>query len=837
MHKKLYLVGNAHLDPAWYWRWQEGYSEVKSTFAAALKRLEEYPDFVFTCSAAAYYKWLEEDEPDIFEKIKQYVKEGRWNIAGGWWVQSDCNMPGGETFARHSLYGQRYFKSRFGVIAKTGYNVDSFGHNANLPQILKKSGMANYTYRRPSQEEKAIKDSVFTWQSPDGSQVTAARLTYGYETRTVNILAERLKKTKEDAEELGIDLLCFYGVGNHGGGPTIDQLDYITGHIANGNSDNLKFANVDEYFDDIRNSGKELVIMSEDQQHHASGCYSAHSELKKKFRQAENNLIHAEKYAAFAGKDYKAKLDYLWETLLFNTFHDILCGCSIKAVCEDALHELGMVICESQKIANSAVQSISYKIDTLQNEKLVEAGRKLGQPVVVFNPHSWEAKIPVLLRTLPFRHNDEKIDGDEKIVALAVFDLQGNCLPMQHINGNLRGIMNTDGLFTATVPPMGYKLYYIKGVTAQMQEPSLTVRQLSDDVIPNTIRKVELGYIEMENEFLKVQIDRKTGGIIHLHDKEIGKEVFSSPAAIGLVIEDWENDTWAHGSFYFNEVVGKFNCDEIIIEENGPVRVAVKSKCSFGKSTLTQRFILYNDARSVQVETQIDWNEKHKMLKLVFPIQVENPFNTYQIPYSHIHKECTGEEQVAIGWFDITGENQDETYGVTVTSDCKYSFSAQQNEIRMTSVRSAAFADHGGIRNAKLDHDYLDMGTHSFTYSIWPHAGKVNPSFAEKRAAEQNTQYEIVNESYHEGWRKDKDSFAGVSCENIIIAAVKQAEEKDGYIIRAYEVDGRAVTCQINTCFFGKSISVDFAPYEIKTIYIHDDGTFQFTDFLEDCHD
>lgn len=147
--EKFHLIANAHLDPVWQWRVPEGLSLVKSTFRSALDRMNEFPDYTFTSACASYYKWIKLNEPEMFEEIKQRVKEGRWAIVGGMWVQPDCNIPSGEAFCRHMLYSQKFFKENFGFIVKTGYNVDSFGHNGMLPQLLKKSGIDNYIYQRP----------------------------------------------------------------------------------------------------------------------------------------------------------------------------------------------------------------------------------------------------------------------------------------------------------------------------------------------------------------------------------------------------------------------------------------------------------------------------------------------------------------------------------------------------------------------------------------------------------------------------------------------------------------------------------------------------------------
>ena len=228
---KIHLIGNAHLDPAWLWRWTEGFAEIKATFQSALDRLAEFPEFVFTCAAASYYQWVEENAPEMFAAIRRRVAEGRWIIAGGWWVQPDCNIPCGESFVRHGLYSQRYFREKFGVIAQVGYNVDSFGHNGMLPQILQKSGMDSYVFSRPGDDEKELPGHVFWWESPDGSRVLAFKIPFSYgqwvpweETRPGDAEARKLQETLKLAADEQIAFMNFYGVGNHGGGPTIASL-------------------------------------------------------------------------------------------------------------------------------------------------------------------------------------------------------------------------------------------------------------------------------------------------------------------------------------------------------------------------------------------------------------------------------------------------------------------------------------------------------------------------------------------------------------------------------------------------------------------------------------
>src|SRR5215213_5171883 len=178
--KTLHMIGNAHIDPVWLWQWQEGFHEVKATFRSALDRMKQYDDFIFVASSAAFYEWVEKSDPAMFAEIQQRVREGRWQVVGGWWIEPDCNIPSGESFVRHGLYGQRYFREKFGVMARVGFNVDSFGHAGTLPQILLKSGIPYYTFLRPMPHEKSMPSRLFWWEADDGSRVLTFRIPFEY---------------------------------------------------------------------------------------------------------------------------------------------------------------------------------------------------------------------------------------------------------------------------------------------------------------------------------------------------------------------------------------------------------------------------------------------------------------------------------------------------------------------------------------------------------------------------------------------------------------------------------------------------------------------------------
>lgn len=284
--KQLYMIGNSHIDPVWFWEWEEGMQEVKATYQSALDRMREFDEYKFTSTSTAFFQWIEKLLPDLLEEIRQRVLEGRWEITGGWFIEPDCLLPCGEAFARHGLYGQRYLKDRFGDICRIGSNVDSFGHSGNLPQILKKSGMDSYVFMRPR-----LNAPVFRWESPDGSSVNAICLPAEYTTwfrePTLKNIDDTLERTK------GYDrMVCCYGVGNHGGGPTIENIETIREQMEDFDGADLHFSSFGEFLKDIRDW--ELPVRKGPFERINEGCYSNDSEFKRLNRLAEGRLIAAD---------------------------------------------------------------------------------------------------------------------------------------------------------------------------------------------------------------------------------------------------------------------------------------------------------------------------------------------------------------------------------------------------------------------------------------------------------------------------------------------------------------------------------------------------------------
>ncbi len=384
-HRLLYMIGNAHIDPVWLWQWQEGLHEVRATFRSALDLMEEYDDFIFTCDSVAYLEWVEAVDPDLFERIARRIAEGRFVVVGGWWIEPDCNLPHGESFVRQALYAQHFLRQRFGRLATVGCNVDPFGHAATLPQLLAKAGLDAYMFLRPAPREKTLPAEVFWWASPDGSRVLAYRIPYNYESGGQGTLETFLERALERAPSGEQQLMIFYGVGNHGGGPTRENLDSIERLNAAGNGLHLVPSSPRSYFDAM--AGRtDLPTYVGDLQHHAVGCYSAHSGVKRWNRRRRapiarrRALVHRRRPPG--GPAYPAaELAQAWKFVLFNQFHDILAGTAIAPAYDDARDQYGYARTVAAGALNLAVQSISRRIGIAAEEGTV--------PYVIVNPLPW----------------------------------------------------------------------------------------------------------------------------------------------------------------------------------------------------------------------------------------------------------------------------------------------------------------------------------------------------------------------------------------------------------------------------------------------------------------
>ncbi|HVV56980.1 MAG TPA: glycoside hydrolase family 38 C-terminal domain-containing protein [Gaiellaceae bacterium] len=779
----LHMVGNAHIDPVWLWQWPEGYQEVRATFQSALDRMEEYPDFVFTCDSVVFFEWVEETAPELFEQIKARIAEGRWQVIGGWWLEPDCNIPGGESYVRHALYGQRYLQDRFGITATTGGNLDSFGHNATIPQLLAKSGMDSYVFLRPGPHERTLPGPIFWWESPDGSRVLAYRIPHEYCSPGAD-LGHHVDKSLAQLPPEPPELMVFYGVGNHGGGPTKANIDSIARLNATGGLPRMELSSPRAFFDRVR--GGDWPTWRGELQHHGVGCYSAHSGIKRWNRRAENLLQRAEKWSAVAdavaGQAYPLeKLTEAWKLLLFNQFHDTIAGTSIAPAYEDARDQIGHASSLAALAFNRAVQSVARRIDIPHEQGMT--------PVVVFNPHPWELRADVELEFVGFPNAESQLHDDEGTPVPVQ-----RTLPLTTMNGS-RGRL----VFPAVVPPLGYRVYRLtEGV------PAGTPVAASDTTL--------------ENEHLLLEIDKRTGRIARLVVKEADADVADRRARHAVVVDD-RSDTWGHRVKAYDEVRGEFEVRSVRLVEEGPVRATIRVDSAWNDSTLVEHYTLGRDARHVDVQVSLDWRERLRLLKLRYGTTAGADTATYEIAYGHVERPANGDEESAQTWVDVSADGR----GLSVCTDAKVGHDVRGGSIGVTVVRSPVWAWHEPRQlDPDATYEYMDQGRQDFRVRLVPHAGDWRAAETVRRAAELNQPPFALLESYHGGDLPQRASYGSVDAPNVVLAVVKHAEDGDGsLVVRAYETAGREAHARFE--LLGRTWEADFGPAEIKTFRLRRD--------------
>lgn len=803
----IHMIGNAHIDPVWLWLWQEGYQEVKATFRSALDRMTESDDFVFTCACADYYRWVEENDPPMFEEMRKRIAEGRWRVVGGMWIQPDCNMPSGESFARQFLYSQRYFHEKFGVVAKTAYNVDSFGHNGMFPQIFKRAGIENYVMMRPGvHENPEIPGWLFDWVSPDGSAVRTYRIPDGYGSR-YGSCDDDIELVRKIEQELGHDMMCFYGVGNHGGGPTISNIKAIHAYQAAHPEAGVAFSSPDQFFDAVK--GAKVPVWKSEMQHHASGCYSATSLIKRYNRKAENALLSAETMGVIGSVRAGHKIGRMtqgWRNLMFNQFHDVMCGCSIQEAYEDARSQLGETISIAQREQNAAIQAMSWKVDTAQGMpgrvRSKESHFRLwelngqGTPLVVFNPHAFRVKSVVQLYGAVARATDEA----------------GNELPIQTVRASrTNGRDKWDSIIEADVPAFGHRLYWVYLAGEHMEAKSgLTATEHS-----------------LENDRISMKFDPETGAIVSLFDKAAGYESLSAPAKLRLFDNEFA-DTWAHMEFTFDAPKGDFAAPIFELLESGPIRAKLRVTTRYNDSTFIAEYMLGAQDDQIEVSARLDMGEKFRMAKLCFPVNAENPVARAEIAYGVIERKCDGCEETAQRWTGLAGDQG----GLAVLNDSKYSFSAPGAELRLTVANTSIYADHYGQNTRDADCRHMDMGEQEFRYALVPHGGCWKKKNLARRGEVFNMPVISIVETYHEGPLGPVSEGIGDLPGNVSVGALKRAEDGAGDVMRFTETQGQAVETEIDLKLAGRTFPLALAPWELKTVYIPDDPALPVREIL-----
>jgi alpha-mannosidase len=840
-----YFLGHSHVDAAWLWTFNETIDVFHSACETILKLMDKYPGFCYSQSSAQYYKWLEEKYPETFEKVKRKIDEGRWEVVGGTWVESDGNMPSGESLVRQFLHGKRYFKEKFNVDAKIAWMPDSFGYSRTLPQIMKKSGMRYFLTQKMGWNDTTLFPYyIFKWTSPDGSSILAHQTvgTYSEEVTETEIL--RQMKLLNRGQRLD-DLLVLFGIGDHGGGVSEDMIQRALEFVQAKEPIKGMFSTAQEYFEVLsqKTESREIPMIDDELylQYHR-GTYTTQAKVKKNNRTAECLLETAEKFSTLArkyGYEYpREQLKEAWEKLLLNQFHDVLPGSSIPEVYKDSEEHFKSILHTANSTISDALETIVAKIDTNGE----------GKSLLVFNPLSWSRTGAVEVSLDELGNEIEIYEGKERPIRSQVIEEERKIV-----------------FIAEDVPSIGYKEYRAKRASQETKPPT------------NLSCEETLKEIKLENEFLIVRVDKETGSVKSIFDKNHTKEVLQNSGNRIQVFEDYPVsgrrsiaypvdaeifDAW---EVYIYQQPDGVKCVElknpveVKFAEQGPVRTRVLARYRYSQegradSNFVQEIILYHKIPLLQFKLYADWHAAHRLAKVAFPLNVHSDFTTYEVPYGFVTRrnpvspnatlaERSKYEAPGQKWIDHGSD--DGSYGVSLLNDCKYGFDTANDMIRITLLRSATYpivlrAAFGLTVDEAALTLITDQGEHQIAYALYPHRSDFREASTTRKAYEFNYPLIPVVEANHDGELSKVHSFVSAQPDNIVVTAIKKSEDSDDTILRLYETAGRDANAVIhfaetlkdaretdlmenetsNIPTKGKNIETSVSKHEIKTIKI-----------------
>lgn len=794
----LQFAANAHIDAAWLWRKKETEEVCKRTFSAVMNMFKARTDFTYTQSAAAYYEWMQKDYPDLFAQIKEKVNEGRWEIAGGMWVEPDCNLPSGDSWMRQLLYAQDYFQNNLGKRAKIGWNPDSFGYNWNLPQFMLKGGLdAFITQKIGWNDTNVFPYRVFWWESPDGSKI----LTYfpfDYVNEIDNPFGLVDWQRQFEANTGFKKMLVLFGVGDHGGGPSIammKRIDQLKDLII---YPKIEFGTAENYLNWLRKQDLAGVPTWDNELYleYHRGTATTQANTKEWNRKSEVLLTDAEKFSSLASlvkpNDYKANLRDAWKKVLFNQFHDILPGSGIREIYLDADKDYRAASELGNFVLKSSLKELSSDINT--------SSITTGKPIIVYNPLSWERSDVATIK-LP--------EGDKN--DYYVSDTNGNEIPSQVV---WLDQLNKEIIFVADkVPALGFKTYILHAGLNEKQQTSF---------LQTSVTQKDNNEETIENGLFKVAVDLNNGWVKSIYDKTLNKEILNGYGNKLEILEDLPKawDAWNIG-LTGKEFPSKFRKAEVV--EDGPVRVVLRlyrdylkpgvvkefPTEDFPNTFFTQDIILYHGIDRIDFKTDVEWWEDKTMLKVAFPFNVEDTVATYEIPFGSIKRSTTLKAQLDKGKWEVNAQKwadlSNNDFGISLMNKTKYGYDTKGNVMRLSLLRSPKWPD-----------PTADRGDHTIEYSLYPHKGRVEQSQTVEKGYEYNYPLLTSISSAHPGKFDLEHSFLQLNNSNVIITSIKHAENSNAWVVTMYESKGK----DTNT-----TLTLPFAPKKVvESNFLEEDG-------------
>lgn len=663
----VHLILNAHIDPVWLWPWQAGLDETIATCRSACDRLDANPDIIFTRGEAWAYRMVEEIDPELFARIRGHVAAGRWEIVGGWWIQPDCNQPSGNGLEMQIALGRDYFQSRFRQFPRIAYNVDTFGHAASLPGIMRRFGQDRYVMMRPQEHELALPARLFRWRGFEGEEeVVVFRIARHYGTGRVR--EEHILAALEGLPEGVSHTMCFIGLGDHGGGPTEKQIAWCREHANAIPGYRLVFSSPSRFFDCIAGEAARLPLVTGELQHHAVGCYSVTRALKVGVRKAEHLLARAE----IAGGN-ASKLTAAWEAVCFNHFHDTLGGTCIPSAYPALEDQLGGARATADAIVQTALR-----------KRLAQLPGDERQRLALWNvsDRNWRGTVELAPWT------EAKWEDSWRIV-----DADGANVPYQLMQAEAATRFPSQVLLPVDIAPGELRCLFIERNSGTDLSVAVVAENLSAD---------EHG---LQSALARVVLKPETT----LH--------FGDAFAITPHLELYEDptDTWAHGVERIGTTVTALaKWGEACVVDRGPLMVSAVQRGAIGDSLLFAEWRLYAGDPGVEMFLRIDWRARLQALKLVFPLPQNLESHTDGIPGRALVRAPELRERPVRDFtlLHLEGGGQ---FGI-VCPDV-YAFEADTRAVSFTLLRSPFMAHHDPARAEDTPRATLaDQGPHKFRF-------------------------------------------------------------------------------------------------------------------------
>ena len=792
-------IGHTHIDVAWWWTVAQTREKVARSFATVLKLMDEYPHYRFMSSQPQLYAFLKARYPELYARLKERVREGRWEPEGGMWVEADCNLTSGESLVRQFIHGKRFFRDEFGVENRILWLPDVFGYSGALPQIMKECGIEYFmTTKLAWNQFNKVPYDTFRWRGIDGSEILTHLIT------TLGVGQDEKKSffttyngmlhpdaiiggwKRYQNKDINNDILVSYGYGDGGGGPTRAMLE-TSDRMEHGVTGlpRVRQAFARTYFDELRQRvehNRRLPLWEGELyfEYHR-GTYTSMARNKRSNRKAELHMMDLELLSVLTSGllPYPAdETDRLWKGMLINQFHDILPGSSIHEVYE---------------VTRQEYAAMEEEIARLEQERMAALCAP-GDCLTVFNTKGFDGDEIVPL-------------GETDVQALA--DETGNLYPVQHTE---------KGAFVSlkALPAKGWRTYQARTESVTASSPFI----LTDER-------------HLETPYYTVELD-ESGLFARLYDKENRREVFK-PGQKGNLMRMYEDkpiyyDNWDIDIYYTEKSWDVTDLQRLEWEELGPVCAVLKLERKVSNSLIRQTIRFYADSRRIDFETWVDWHEHQHLLKVHFPVDVHTDEATFDIQFGNLKRKITQNTSWDVARFESCGQKwmdlSEGHYGVSLLNDCKYGHSVLDGSMALTLIKS-------GIE----PNPTTDQEEHFFTYALLPHAGDWrNGTVREAYCLNQPAL------SFRGGKAGSEYTLASVGAPNVVLETVKQAEDGDGWIVRLYECDNArtetflrwnrpAVSVEECNCIEEKKADVSFEngqlhftilPYEIKTFRIRE---------------